>query len=76
MMIEKSDINLQLLAEMRSTRGWKLFEAMMRSKYDADVRSLVTSSDVNDVILKKVRCKLITELLAESGVIKEERWTI
>lgn len=77
MVIDKTEINAQLLADMRATAGWKLFEEMLKSKYDSDVVFLITGSD--DAVMtasKKARCKLVKEILAESGMNKEERWTI
>lgn len=78
MVIDTNELNRQILDEMRATRGWKLFEQMLRSKYDADVRVLVSGADIDsaEIVRRRARCKLISEIIGEAGMNKEERWTI
>lgn len=79
MLIESTNINETYLAEMTSTEGWKLFQAMLEGKYKTELRSLVTGTDETqlDMVKRKARCKVIKEILQEARINKEElNWMI
>jgi len=75
--IATSSLHSVALAEMRNTEGFAIWLGIVKDKYAASARALVTdaSMDIDKIISNRARCKLIIEILAATEMSKEElKW--